>query len=136
MVFFKEAGDNCMSHLTFFLGAALFAMATQAAQPPYSADFESGAGPEWSLSAVEASEVGSFSQFSGRFGIDRQTLTLSNMVAGVSYSLFFDFYAIDSWDGSSGPGDYFNVSVDTNQVFHYTFSNYNGEPPSNPQSNC
>jgi fibronectin type 3 domain-containing protein len=57
------------------------------------------------------------------------------MVAGTSYTLFFDFYAIDTWDGSySGTGDFFNVSVDTNQVFHYTFSNYNGDPPNNPQS--
>ncbi len=110
-------------------------MATHAAQPPYATDFESGVGAEWSLPNVDASEIGSFSRFSGRFTNDKQTLTLSNMTVGVSYSLFFDFYAIDTWDGSySGTGDYFNVGVDTNQVFHYTFSNYNGDPPSNPQS--
>ena len=133
MTEFKTLGKY-MSHLTLMLCTGLFAVATNAAQPPYATDFESGAGPEWSVSTVYGSEVGSFTRFSGRFSNQQQTLTLSNMVVGVSYTLFFDFYAIDSWDGSSGNGDYFNVGVDTNQVFHYTFSNYNGDPPSNPQS--
>lgn len=124
-----------MSHLPLLLCTGLIAYAVTAAQPPYATDFESGAGPEWSLSTVDTSEVGSFTRFSGRFSNDQQTLTLSNLVVGVSYSVIFDFYAIDSWDGTySGTGDYFNVSVGTNQVFHYTFSNYNGDPPSNPQS--
>ncbi|MBC8003592.1 MAG: pre-peptidase C-terminal domain-containing protein, partial [Opitutaceae bacterium] len=41
---------------------------------------------------------------------------------------------IDSWDGTAGLGDYFTVSVNSNLVFRETFSNFNGEPPSQPQS--
>jgi hypothetical protein len=105
------------------------------AQVPYFTDFQSGVGPEWSLSNLESSETNYFTRFTGRFSNEAQTLTLTNLTVGQSYTVGFDFYAIDSWDGSySGTGDFFNVRVGTNQVFHETFSNFNGNPPNNPQS--
>ncbi|MBI5387108.1 MAG: VCBS repeat-containing protein [Verrucomicrobia bacterium] len=97
---------------------------------PYFASFETNVGAEW-LDAALAAE-GLFSRFSGRFGNQAQRLVLTNLVVGQSYTLGFDFYALDSWDGSAG--DFFNVAVNSVQVFHETFSNYNGDPPSNPQS--
>ncbi len=104
-------------------------------QVPYFTDYESGVGPEWSRPNLESSETNYFTRFTGRFSNEAQTLTLTNLTAGQSYTVGFDFYAIDSWDGSySGTGDYFNVSVGTNQVLHETFSNFNGNPPNNPQS--
>lgn len=46
------------------------------------------------------------------------------------YTLTFDFYAFDSWDGSVttyGP-DYFRVSVNNDVLFNHTFSNQPGCP--------
>src|SRR5947207_1195152 len=107
-------------------------------QVPYFTDFENGVGPEWSLSSLESAETNYFTRFTGRFSNEAQTLTLTNLTVGQSYSAGFDFYVIDSWDGHSGPGDYFNVSIattqGTNQIFHETFRNYNGNPPNVPLS--
>ena len=100
---------------------------------PYFTDLEQGIGPEWGLSTVDNSQRG-FSSFTGRFGNNAQTLRVGNLTAGQSYTLGFDFYVIDTWDGVGYGPDYFNVSLDGNQVFHETFSNYNGDPPSQPQS--
>ena len=72
--------------------------------------------------------------FTGPFGNNAQILTLSNLVVGQPYTLGLDLYVIDSWDGNSGSGDYFNVSVNSFQIFHETFSNYNGDPPVAAQS--
>lgn len=97
-----------------------------AASVPYFADFESVAGQEWSLPLFDASTPWPFTRFCGRFGNDWQTLTLSNLVAGESYTLGFDFYAVDSWEGASGSGagpDFFGVSLDGRQIFRETFSN-------------
>ena len=53
---------------------------------------------------------------------------------GSGYTLKFDFYAIDSWDGDNFRGngpDAFDVSVGGARVFHNTFENY---APSQSQS--
>ncbi len=107
----------------FTAGSAGKCAARPAAAAPYFADFETGTGPEWSLGSVEASEPLSFTRFTGRFGNQAQTLYLTNLVPGQSYTLGFDFYAMDSWDGNAGAGDYFNVQVNGVPVFHETFSN-------------
>ncbi|MCL5096512.1 MAG: FG-GAP-like repeat-containing protein, partial [Candidatus Omnitrophica bacterium] len=99
---------------------------------PYFTDFENGIGPEWGVPLVNTNETLGFTAFTGRFANNSQSLVLTNLVPGQSYTLGFDFYAIDTWDGNSG--DYFNVGVNGIQVFHETFANYNGEPPSNSQS--
>jgi RHS repeat-associated protein len=85
----------------------------------YSNDFETLAGAEWSSNQVEGS-VPALTKFLGRFGNDPETLTLDT-TPGETYKLNFDFYTIDSWDGTSG-SDYFNVAIDGTQVFHNSFS--------------
>jgi hypothetical protein len=91
---------------------------------PYQTNFENGAGAEWTLSATDNSESILYSHFLGRFGNGGTMLTLTNLVPGQSYTLGFDFYPIDSWDG--GTSDYFNVGVNGSQLFHYSFINYSG----------
>ena len=94
----------------------------------YSTNFENGAGPEWSNRTTDNSYPATFTEFLGRFSNDSTFLSLANLTAGGKYTLHFDFYAIDSWDGntSSGSGpDNFDVGVDGTQLFHNTFLNYN-----------
>ena len=93
----------------------------------YSTTFENGAGTEWSTSQTDDTYPTSFTQFLGRFSNGQATLSLA-AAAGKSYTLVFDFYAIDSWDGSdpnAGP-DAFKVGVDGTTVFNQTFSNSGG----------
>ena len=102
--------------------------------PGYFADFESGAGGEWSSSTTDNSIPGTFTRFSGRFGNSSQSLNLAGLTAEQSYTVVFDLYILDSWDGnSSGVGpDYFNVAVDGTQVFHHTFSQFDFNNQSYP----
>src|SRR5690349_10007007 len=97
-----------------FAGAALLlaTMAVQAQTPatvPYSTDFESGIGAEWSVATRDTSAPATFTAFSGRFSNDSQTLSLTGLTSGTSYTIFFDLYIIDSWDGGA---DQFGVEVD------------------------
>jgi len=101
----------------------------------YSTDFESGAGPEWSVQTVEASATNAFTKFLGRFGNEAVRLTLDDLVPGAGYVVVFDLYLMDSWDGNGVAGpDYVSVTVDGQRVFDETFSNYNGDPPSQSQT--
>ena len=84
----------------------------------YSNDFESGVGAEWSLTNLNSEVMTPFSVFSGRFDNDTQTLTVSNLVVGADYSLLFDLYIIDSWDGGN---DRFKVDVAGNNLFNHSF---------------
>ncbi|HOY60481.1 MAG TPA: PPC domain-containing protein, partial [Verrucomicrobiota bacterium] len=95
------------------------------AKPGYAADFESGAGLEWSSSATDNSIPGVFTRFSGRFGNSSQTLTLGGLTANGSYVLLFDLYIIDSWDdGNTTSGDRIRITVDGVEVFLHTFSQF------------
>lgn len=116
--------------------AVLLAGHGLAATVPYSQDFEGSVGPEWSLATVNNAHVASFTKFTGRFTNQAQTLTLTGLTVGTSYTVSFDLYVIDSWDGNaSGVGpDYFKLVVDGTARFRETFSNYNGNPPSQPQT--
>ncbi len=91
--------------------------------PVYSASFEAGAGAEWSDRATTNAASSVFTQFLGRFANEGSTLTTATTVNGVAYRLEFDFYALDSWDGTPG-GDFFNVSINGNQRMHDSFANY------------
>ena len=106
--------------------------AAPAATTPYFTSFENGIGAEWGVAQV-VSTYSAFTKFTGRFDNDPQTLRLKGLTPGKAYTLGFDFYAIDSWDGTSSP-DQFLVNINGNQAFLETFSNYNGDPPSSPQS--
>ena len=91
----------------------------------FSDNFEGGAKAAWSDPTTDRSASGVFSEFSGRFNNTNQALTLSGLTAGQTYTLSFDLYALDSWDGSAtsnGP-DVFDVSVDGVSVLHESISN-------------
>ncbi|MGA2863269.1 MAG: FG-GAP-like repeat-containing protein [Verrucomicrobiota bacterium] len=117
----------------FNAGAAGKCAVLAGASVPYFTDFEAGAGPEWMQPLTDNSESLGFTRFSGRFNNGFQMVTLTNLVPGQAYTVGFDLYLIDSWDGN-GDGDYFNVNINGTQLFHQTFSNYNGNPPNSPQS--
>ncbi|WP_374090612.1 Ig-like domain-containing protein [Methylomicrobium lacus] len=89
----------------------------------FSDNFEGGAKANWSNLATNKDAMANFSEFSGRFNNAGQTLSLGGLTAGQNYTVSFDFYALDSWDGSSGP-DLIDVSVDGVSVLHDTVSNY------------
>jgi len=87
----------------------------------YANDFESSIGTEWSVTTNDNTYPSVFSRFLGRFNRGNTELTL-NTVIGNLYLLEFDLYAIDSWDGNK-ENDFFNVSVNNQQVFHETITN-------------
>lgn len=97
-----------------------------AGQDGYFWDFESGeAGAEWSATAL--SQTQGFSRFLGNFS--SRTVALNVGLEGaVTHELVFDFFAIDSWDGSDSPWgpDYFGVKINGVEQMRYTFSNWNG----------
>jgi hypothetical protein len=87
------------------LGGYSFPAVSAPASPVvYATDFETGAGPEWSAPTVDASHTANLTRFLGRFGNEEVALALNNLVAGTSYSVVFDLYVLDSWDGSGGNG--------------------------------
>lgn len=51
-----------------------------------------------------------------------QTLNLSGLSAGQTYTLSFDLYAIDSWEGNNGNPDQVNVVVDGTTLWSKTLS--------------
>ena len=92
-------------------------------------NFESGsANAAWSQNTVDASLPGIFTDFLGRFSSGGDTLNLSGLTAGQTYTLKFDLYALDSWDGlatSAGP-DIFNVTVDGSRKLSAALANFTG----------
>jgi RHS repeat-associated protein len=122
-----------VSVMKFLRLALLAAGPSLAATVPYSEDFEGTIGSEWSLTTADNSHPASFSRFSGRFTNATQTLSLTGLTPGTAYTVTFDLYVIDSWDGNGG-GDFFRVAVDGAERFRATFSNFNGDPPSQTQS--
>ena len=93
----------------------------------FSDTFEGGAKANWSNASTEASLPGVFSQFSGRFANQAQSLNLSGLVAGQAVTLTFDLYVLDSWDGSNRTGagpDVFRVQADGTTLMSDTFTNY------------
>lgn len=91
------------------------------ADVPYTTDFESAMGAEWSSGTTE--NHATFTQFAGRHRTEPLKLAL-NTTSGETYRLSFDFYALDSWDGAAtdlGP-DYFNIEVGGTQIFHESFA--------------
>jgi hypothetical protein len=98
-------------------GAASLALmaGTSLANITYEADFQSGAGPEWSERLVDAAPFGG-QRILGQFSNQDVVLTLPDVREGDQVSLSFDFCAIRSWDGDAGGGgpgpDRFSVAVD------------------------
>jgi len=96
----------------------------------FSDDFEGAAGAQWSESAISGSSDSVFTRFSGRFNNADQRLTLTGLTAGKTYSLTFDLYAFDSWDGGAH-GDAFSVSADGVRLMSDTIAGYS---PSSSQT--
>src|SRR6185312_698072 len=75
---------------------------------------------------VDTSTQGIFSAFLGRFSGSGDTLRLSGLTAGQSYTLTFDLYALDSLDGlnaAAGP-DLFKVSADGTPLLNVALANF------------
>jgi MYXO-CTERM domain-containing protein len=93
----------------------------------YEQDFENpgSIGNEWSNSATDQNDH--FTRFSKRRTNETLTLTLDTM-GGQAYSLVFDLYLIDSWDGGNPTWgqDRFSVKVDTALVFSELLDNAMG----------
>jgi len=87
----------------------------------YTNDFESTIGSEWSVTTNDNTYPSIFSRFLGRFNSSNSQVTL-NTIVGNLYLLEFDLYALDSWDGNN-ENDFFNVSINNQQVFHETLTN-------------
>ena len=89
----------------------------------YSHSFEQAVGPEWSLH--DALDLSGESRVSGPFSNRVQSLNLTGLTAGLTYTLEWDLWVFDSWDGLSrtnGP-DQFLVLADQTIIFNETFSN-------------
>ncbi|MBX3396476.1 MAG: VCBS repeat-containing protein [Phycisphaerae bacterium] len=95
------------------------------ANTPYVNDFEGSVGPEWSNTTVTNNAT--FTKFLGQHRNNSVKLAL-NTTPGTVYSLTFDLYAIDSWDGTPGPygPDAFQVSMDGTIIFNHTFIHDSG----------
>lgn len=97
----------------------------------YSNDFENGLGSAWTGNTNIASDYKRyFTQFNGRYTNDRIDLNLTTPAGPGAgkyylYTVIFDLYIIDSWDGNSqayGP-DRFKVSIGNNVLLNESFSN-------------
>ncbi|HNF63743.1 MAG TPA: pre-peptidase C-terminal domain-containing protein, partial [Rhodocyclaceae bacterium] len=95
----------------------------QGASTVFSDSFEGGAQANWSDRRTDKTTKSVFSEFSGRFNNASQTLNLTGLTAGQTYTLSFDLYALDSWEGSSGSPDQIQVSVDGQTILQGTVSN-------------
>src|SRR5687767_7956770 len=93
--------------------------AIQAATVPYTTDFESGAGTEWSIATVNDTHPAAFTKFSGRFANEVQTLTLDGLTPGTSYTVGFDLYIIDTWDGGGASSV---VAATAEEKFRHSFA--------------
>lgn len=108
------------------------------ASVPYTTDFESGAGAEWTNGTT--SQLSALSEFAGRYARDGSSSFLPTlhvtMTPGELHYLFFDLYTIDSWDGdhSSWGPDRLYVDIDGVREFDHSFANFDGFPSDNPYS--
>lgn len=92
----------------------------------FTSDFEQGPlGPQWTSGSLTNSAA--FSRFLGRMGNTSVSLSMA-LDSTKRHQLSFNFYAIDSWDGSDTPWgpDYFGVRMNGADIFRETFSNWNG----------
>jgi len=92
----------------------------------YSNNFESGLDqPPWGTAAF-LTNASPFTNFVGRFGAGHSTiLYLETPVIQswqtINYTLTFDLYTIDRWEGTAG-ADYFDLRMNGDNIFHQSFS--------------
>ncbi|HUI05455.1 MAG TPA: PEP-CTERM sorting domain-containing protein [Verrucomicrobiae bacterium] len=109
-----------------FATAFVFLVGVEArAQVIYDNDFESIAGPAWSVTNRSVTPVGGRT-FLGDFGNQTVTLTLSSLPSHSELILSFDLFIIRTWDGNNtiaGP-DIWDLSVEGGStLLHTTFQN-------------
>lgn len=88
----------------------------------YETDFESGAGPEWSLSTTTTAPSGE--KFLGQLENTTAVLSLTGLPAHESVTIEFDLYVINTMDGTEP----FTFALDSAPFFVTTFSNASGTP--------
>ena len=97
---------------------------------PFSADFETGVGPEWSTTKTDGTPVEN-RRFLGQFGNETVSLTLSNLPPHHEMTVSFDLFIINTWDGNwdtYGP-DVWDVGVQNGPtLLHTTFARYPDAP--------
>jgi len=95
---------------------------------PYANDFESAVGEGWSTG--DTTDLATFTEFLGPFvqsgGVDTGTSLLVKTTPGETYTLRFDLYVFDNWEGEGTYVDYFTVSADGTELFRETFSEVAG----------
>jgi len=122
-----------------FIAAAIIAFLNQNAFAGivFSTDFENGVSSVISGGTLASTEGYSDYGFGSQYYWDdgkedgAVTLNLSHLPQHSTIDLTFYVAIIDSWDGNTHrvgwpAPDYFNVSIDNNEVFHETFDNYDG----------
>ncbi len=103
----------------------------------FSTDFENGVPLEFSGGTLASTEGYNSYGFGSQYYWDDSkedgaiTLNLSDLPQHNTIDLKFHVAIIDSWDGNTHwagwpAPDYFNVSIDNNEVFHETFDNCDG----------
>lgn len=99
----------------------------------YFNDFEQEAGAAWNLSNIY-SLAGN--QVFGKFNATALNFTMGGLVPHESVTVNFDFFAIDSWDGSGSPGpDFWQWNVEGVTLINTTFSSFTNVPQCYP-NNC
>jgi hypothetical protein len=91
------------------------------ANTPYANDFQGSIGAEWTNTTNTTNAT--YTKFLGRFHDESVRLAL-NTTPGQTYSLSFDLYTIDSWDGNRGGGygpDNFIVKANGSTIFSHSF---------------
>lgn len=94
---------------------------TPAPTVPYFADFQSTVGSEWSSTTTTTNAT--LTTFLGRFANETQSFRVATTI-GAEYTLVFDGYFVDSWDGDSdsyGP-DNFSITVGGTTLLDNTFT--------------
>lgn len=119
------------------VGMAVLVFARTPAQSDtvvYSNDFESSAGPEWSIPSIDTAPAGE--SFLGRFLNDTTlTLTLADLPDHTSATISFDLYVIHSWDGSVYGPDLWSFAVTNGPtLLHSSFANPLNGTADNPQA--
>ena len=122
-----------------FIAAAIIAFLNQNAFAGivFSTDFENGVSSVISGGTLASTEGYSDYGFGSQYYWDdgkedgAVTLNLSHLPQHSTIDLTFYVAIIDSWDGNTHrvgwpAPDYFNVSIDNNEVFHETFDHYDG----------
>jgi len=121
-----EDNSGGAAHTENFMISVPTAPTTTPADIPYFNDFQSGnSWAEWSNSTNSSNTT--YTKFLGRFNNSSVDLAL-NTTIGETYTITFDLYCNDSWDGTgsggSGP-DYFVVEAGGVESFRFTFGHNN-----------